>query len=275
MNGTDSVRGRQLYETLLAPAMRYVRSPRIIVVPDGRLSSMNLEAAIVPSPKPHYWLEDVTLSYTPALHFLQPEKTRKASSQRLLLIGDVPASGPDFLALRRAGSEIMTVGRYFAQPVVLAGPKATPRAYLDSSPGRFSTIHFAAHGTANERTPLDSSVILAGGKLSGHEIKEARLTAELVTVSSCNSAGKRTYQGEGLVGLAWAFLRAGAKRVVAAQWDVSDATSPLLMDVMYSEVAKGRDPASALRQAKLAMLRAGGKDARPFNWAPFILYGAL
>src|SRR6185503_15547387 len=112
----------------------------------------------------------------------------------------------------------------------------------DSAPAHFGFIHFAAHGTANERRPLDSSVILARGRLSGHDIAKTDLTAQLVTVSSCNSAGKRSYQGEGLVGLAWAFLRAGANRVIAAQWDVSDAASPKLMDVMYGEIAKGRNP---------------------------------
>jgi CHAT domain-containing protein len=272
-----SVKGRRLYELLLAPAAPRLRSSRVIVIPDGRLSSMNLEAAVVPSPKPHFWLEDVTVTYAPALQFLQPAKGgRNAAPQQLLLVGDIPSEGSNFPVLPRARTEIDTIAHHFApsQRVILAGMAATPRAYLATVPERFELIHFAAHGTANERVPLESSVILATGRLSGEEIKNAKLRAELVTVSSCNSAGKRSYAGEGLVGLAWAFLRAGAERVIAAQWDVSDAASPALMDVMYAEVAAGRDPATALRDAKLKMLRSGGKDARPFNWAPFILYGA-
>jgi CHAT domain-containing protein/Tfp pilus assembly protein PilF len=272
-HGVDSARGQRLYELLVAPAMPFVKSQRIVVIPDGRLNSMALDAVVVPSPARHYWVQDVTLSYSPALHFLQPSKARESAPQRLLLVGNVPAA-PDFPALKRAGNEIDLVASHFKQPVVLAGARATPKAYLASSPARFNAIHFAAHGTANERAPLDSAVILAGDRLSGHQIKDVDLTAQLVTVSSCNSAGKRSYQGEGLVGLAWAFLRAGAKRVVAAQWEVSDATSPTLMNVMYREVAEGRDPAMALREAKLAMLATKTKDARPYNWAPFILYGA-
>jgi len=49
------------------------------------------------------------------------------------------------------------------------------------------------------------------------------LQAELVTISACRSAGARTYSGEGLVGLAWAFLNAGAHNVVAGLWNVEDA----------------------------------------------------
>lgn len=272
----NSVQGRRLYKMLVAPAVPRLRSTRVIIIPDGRLSSMNLEAAIAPSPKPHYWLEDVTLTYAPALQFLQPGRTpRSAAPQQLLLVGDIPAEGSNFPALQRARKEIDIIASHFSpsQRVILAGMAATPRAYLGTVPKRFDLIHFAAHGTANERVPLESSVILATGRLSGEEIKNAQLRAELVTVSSCNSAGKRSYAGEGLVGLAWAFLRAGAERVIAAQWDVSDAASPTLMDTMYAEVAAGRDPATALRDAKLKMLRSGNKDARPFNWAPFILYG--
>jgi CHAT domain-containing protein len=270
----DNAAGLRLYQTLVAPAVPYLRSSRVIVVPHGALTAMNLEAVIVPSPQPHYWLEDVTLSYTPALQLLPAVKPARPTPQRLLVIGNIPAGGSGFPALQRAGAEIDVVASHFApsQRLILSGAGASPAAYLKSSPSHFDIIHFAAHGTANERVPLDSAVILAGGRLSGDAIVGEQLDAQLVTVSSCNSAGKRSYAGEGLVGLAWAFLRARAQRVIAAQWDVSDAASPALMDVMYREIAKGQDPARALHEAKLAMIRAGGKDARPFNWAPFILY---
>ena len=53
-----------------------------------------------------------------------------------------------------------------------------------------------------------------------------RLNAALVTISACRSAGARTYAGEGLVGLTWAFLEAGAQNVIAGLWDVSDRSPP-------------------------------------------------
>src|SRR6185503_14838438 len=114
---------------------------------------------------------------------------------RLLLVGNVPADGPDYPALASAGAEIDSVARHFGatRRIVLTGTGATPRSYLASGPGAFDYIHFAAHGIANERAPLESSVVLANGRLSGREIVAAPLTASLVTVSSCNSAGRRTY----------------------------------------------------------------------------------
>jgi CHAT domain-containing protein len=97
------------------------------------------------------------------------------------------------------------------------------------------------------------------------------LKADLVVISACYSTGKRTYSGEGLVGLSWAFLRAGAHNVIGALWDVSDASTPQIVDEFYGELKKGKSPGAALRTAKLSLLHHG--DFRsPFYWAPFQLY---
>jgi CHAT domain-containing protein len=109
-------------------------------------------------------------------------------------------------------------------------------------------------------------------KLYARDIIRYPLRAELVTVSTCRSAGARAYSGEGLVGLSWAFVRAGAHNVIGALWDVSDASTPQLMDELYGELKKGRAPDLALRQAKLTLLHSSASFSRPFYWAPFQLY---
>ena len=167
-----------------------------------------------------------------------------------------------------------------SRAVVRSGNAATPSSYAAADPRQFQFIHFAAHATANTAKPLESAVILArdanGFSLSGDRIVQVPLTAELVTVSSCDSAGRRNYAGEGLVGLAWAFLRAGAHRVVAAQWEVNDAAAPRFMDKMYDAIVReGLEPAEALRRAKLDLLHSNGVFERPLYWAPFVVYGAI
>jgi CHAT domain-containing protein len=109
-------------------------------------------------------------------------------------------------------------------------------------------------------------------KLYARDIIHHPLRAELVTVSTCRSAGARAYSGEGLVGLSWAFVRAGAHNVIGALWDVSDASTPQLMDELYSELKKGETPDAALRHAKLTLLRSSTAFRKPFYWAPFQLY---
>jgi CHAT domain-containing protein len=162
---------------------------------------------------------------------------------------------------------------------VLEGKQATAKAYLSSHPERFFYVHFVTHGTASVSHPLESAVILSTDgdsyKLYARDIVQHSLNAELVTISACNGAGLQSYSGEGLVGLSWAFARAGAHNVIGALWEVSDASTPQLMDSLYSGLTKGKDPATALRDAKLAMLHsadAGSVFRKPFYWAPFQVY---
>jgi CHAT domain-containing protein len=135
------------------------------------------------------------------------------------------------------------------------------------------------HGTASVTRPLDSAVILSRDgdsyKLYARDIIHQPLTAQLVTISACEGANGRTYSGDGLVGLSWAFLRAGAHNVVGALWEVNDSAAPQIMDTFYGEMSRGKDAASALRTAKLELLK--NKDPeivfrKPYYWAAFQLY---
>jgi CHAT domain-containing protein len=191
----------------------------------------------------------------------------------LLLLGDPIAPDSSFPPLAHAAGEIASVTRRFGgrDQVVLARQAATPEAYRAAGPGGFSDIHFTAHAVANRESPLDSAVLLSGGKLYAREVMDVPLTAELVTVSACRGVGVRAYSGEGIVGFAWAFLRAGARHVIAGLWDVNDQSTAVLMDVLYRELAAGKPPSTALRAAKLSLIASPGNLRKPYYWAPFQL----
>src|SRR5205807_7011393 len=104
------------------------------------------------------------------------------------------------------------------------------------------------------------------------DVMDHSLHADLVTVSACRTAGARTYAGEGLVGFTWAFFQAGAHNVIAGLWDVSDDSTPKLMDKLYAGLSAGKAPAEALRDAKLMLLRSNKPYSLPYYWAPFQLY---
>ena len=70
-----------------------------------------------------------------------------------------------------------------------------------------------------------------------------------------------------------AFLRAGAHNVIAGLWEVSNASTPQLMDELYKGLNAGKDPATALRDAKLTLVHSTGNYRKPFYWAPFSLMG--
>jgi CHAT domain-containing protein len=156
------------------------------------------------------------------------------------------------------------------------GDRASPAAYKTAAPDRFTFVHFTAHAAANLESPLDSAVILTGPdaayKLYARDVAALPLRAELVTVSACRSAGERSYSGEGLIGFSWAFLRAGASRVIAGLWDVDDRSTVELMDRLYARIAAGDTAARALREAKLSLVAKGGNYSKPYYWGPFQVF---
>jgi CHAT domain-containing protein/Tfp pilus assembly protein PilF len=275
--------GESLYRMLVAPAAGMIpKNSRVVVVPDGSLCGLNFETLLVASPSPHYWIEDATIAYADSLLLVAAARPSPPPKHpRLLLIGDPVSPGDEFPALPQAGVEMSRIEKYFPaqDTTVLSGREATPRAYLESKPGQFAYIHFVAHGTSSELRPLESSVVLTNDgdsfKLYGRDIVGLPLKAMLVTISACSSVGSRNYSGEGIVGLSWAFLRAGARGVIAALWEVDDASTATLMEGMYGQISAGKDPAAALRNAKLALLHSTGVYRKPFYWAPFQFYLGL
>jgi CHAT domain-containing protein len=279
---TSNDDGLALYRTLVAPAASLLKKDaKIFIIPDGSLNSLNFETLLVPGPSPHYWIEDVALADASSLRMLAAARADNKPTGRLLLIGDAVSPNADYPELRKAAAEIENVDKHFptAQQQIFAREHATPAAYLESKPEQFSYIHFVAHGTASRTNPLDSAIVLSkvgaaddSFKLYAREIVHHPLHAELVTISTCYGAGSRAYSGEGLVGLSWAFLRTGAHNVIGALWEVSDVSTPDLMDALYAGLKKGERPEAALRAAKLSLLHSGGSFAKPFYWAPFQLY---
>jgi CHAT domain-containing protein len=272
--------GKKLYEILIAPAQKFIEpGSRVIILADGGLYGLNFETLLNPKPRLHYWIEDAVVINANSLVLLAASASQPlAGTKKLLLVGNPISPSAEFPDLPQAGTEMTDVERYFAAPdrTVLSGQQATASAYLESKPAQYSFIHFVAHGTASRASPLDSAVILSkqgdSYKLYARDIVTQPLHANLVTISACHGAGERTYSGEGLVGLTWAFLRAGAHGVIAALWEVNDNSTPELMDDLYAEIQKGSAPDAALHHAKLKLLHSGTVYQKPFYWAPFEIY---
>jgi CHAT domain-containing protein len=296
---TQNDDGQALYKLLVAPAEKFIRRDApVMILADGELSKLNFETLLVPgpsvenhqssgpSPKMHYWLDDATLLSAPSLAMLAAAKPTRHADQNLLLLGDPVSPNQDYPSLPLFGSEMTQIGRHFAPHhlAVFARQQATPAAYLTGNPAQYSYIHFVSHAVASRTDPLDSAIILSDAALSGSKSGEASfklyardimqhpIDARLVTISACYGSGTRSYAGEGLVGLSWAFLRAGAHSVIGALWEVSDDSTPRLMDTLYQGLEKGEDPAVALRGAKLALLHSQSRFRVPFYWAPFQIY---
>ncbi len=280
----ENADGKKLYSVLIGPAEKLIpKNSRVVILPDGSLNSLNFETLIVPGsqsqPKPHYWIEDATTTTANSLALLSRSSlTAPPKDARLLVVGDALLASTDFPPLPQAGKEVGLLENYFSatQRLELTGANATATQFLASQPEKFAYLHFATHGTASRMRPLESAVVLSpeadSFKLYARDVVKHPLTAYLVTISACNGAGTKSYAGEGLVGLSWAFLRAGAHNVIAGLWEVSNASTPQLMDQLYQGIHSGQDPATALRNAKLTLVHSNGNYRKPFYWAPFLLY---
>jgi CHAT domain-containing protein/tetratricopeptide (TPR) repeat protein len=294
---TGNEDGLALYQLLVAPAAKLIRpdSP-VMILADGALNQLNFETLLAPGPGvspqvtanagAHYWIDDQTLLSAPSLELLAAARPAAGVSRNLLLLGNPLTASAEYPSLPLFGLEMTQVARHFAarRAAVFAGQQATPAAYLTSNPAQYAYIHFVSHAIASRVDPLDSAIILSGSMLSGgktgeesyklyaREIMQHPIDARLVTISACYGSGTRSYAGEGLVGLSWAFLRAGAHNVIGALWEVSDDSTPRLMDALYQGLADGQNPATALRHAKLSLLHSPGRFRAPYYWAPFQIY---
>ncbi len=140
-------------------------------------------------------------------------------------------------------------------------------------------IHFATHEINDAQNPEMSGLILSlidergktqDGYLRLGDIYKLKLSADLVVLSSCDSALGKDLDSEGIIGLPRGFLYAGAKSVIASLWKVNDAKTGKLMADLYERMQRGESPSSALRGAQIEMARQG---ETPSVWAAFVLQG--
>lgn len=281
-----------LYNALVAPARAQIQPRKpVVILDDGALSQLNFDTLLVPgsawakandpNAATHYLIEDFTLVSAPSLEMLGARANVRNGTAKMLLLGDPVSPSQDYPTLPLFGYEMKKIAGHFSnnQLTSFSGGQATPAAYLASRPSQYAYIHFVSHATASTNDPLDSAIVLSRAtsdessfKLYARDIVNQPIDAQLVTISACYGSGTRLYAGEGLVGLSWAFLRAGAHRVIGALWEVSDASTPRLMDSFYGNLASGSSPESSLRAAKLDLIHAQNRFSFPFYWAAFQMY---
>ena len=59
-----------------------------------------------------------------------------------------------------------------------------------------------------------------------------------------------------MLGFTRSFLSAGSSALIVSLWPVADDTTEVLMDTLYSELAKGTDLMDAMQAAQLRLLNA-------------------
>jgi hypothetical protein len=182
-----------------------------------------------------------------------------------------PAAGAPLVVAADAGelahveSETRAIVEAFPRARLLAGDAATAQRFLDLAPGA-PWIHFAGHGHFEAGAPHESGLRFADRWLVAGELADLDLRAGWVTLSACQTARALVRPGEEWFGIPRALLLAGARAVLASQWDVEDAAAARLMGGLYRRLAGGGTLAAALQGVQTGLLRDG---AHPLDWAGF------
>ena len=208
------------------------------------------------------------------------------------------AGGADLDSLRALAplpgtrGELRTLARLLnaGKNSLYMGQRATETAVKQAPLDTAGVIAFATHGLLSGElrglaepalvlTPPNTATPTDDGLLTASEISELDLRADWIILSACNTAGSDgTPDGEGLSGLARAFLFAGARSLMVSHWPVrDDAAARLTTDTIAARSHQGtpQRKAQALQSAMQAMLMdAATPDlAHPAAWAPFVLVG--
>ncbi len=192
--------------------------------------------------------------------------------RRPVVVGDPDASDdPDWVLPRLPGAEreAQEVAGVLGT-LAITGADATP-ARVEIRLPEADYIHIAAHGISSVEDPVDGSFLaLSGGRFTARQIQEMQLTGmPLVVLSACQTGLGGPLEA-GIVGLARAFVLAGAIEVVVSLWNVDDEATRFMVTRFVTELDHAA-PVEALRRAQLATR---AKWPEPVHWAPFVAFGS-
>ncbi|MBQ0740050.1 CHAT domain-containing protein, partial [Aquimarina celericrescens] len=116
----------------------------------------------------------------------------------------------------------------------------------------YSILHLALHGEVDNERPENSKLYftkstdtMEDNMLYSHELFALDIPAELTVLSACNTGAGKIARGEGIMSLGTAFQYAGTKSLVLTSWEVSDQTTPEIMQYFYTNLKSGMNKAKA------------------------------
>ena len=271
------------YKLLIAPVMKFLEGPEVIIVPDRAIYNIPFAALIDETGK--YLSETFRIRVVPSLTTLKliNESPADYHCQTGALIvgnpdvGEVLFKGKltNVSRLQCAENEAKMIAKKLGVEPLL-GQKATKLAVLHAM-NSVALIHIAAHGDAERgEIALAPSFHVPNGihqeglyLLKMSDISKVQLRAKLVVLSCCHSAHGQT-KAEGAVGIARAFLGSGARSVLVALWALDDKSTEQLMSHFYDHLLAGESAGESLNEA-MKWMRSQGYEVN--QWAPFILIG--
>lgn len=264
------------YRMLMEPVAQWLpASGPLAVVPDGELWRVPFQILAPAGGEPLLAHHDIV--YSPSLTMLESGAVKRTGKPRLLALGNpsLPA-GRALPPLPDAQREVQQIASIYGSASAYVGNDAD-EARLKQLAASSGVLHLATHTLMDPQWPWASALLLTPGRgddglLEAQEILQLGLHCDLAVLSACRTGEGSVQPGEGVIGLAWAFLAAGSRAAVVSQWSVDSAASAPLMVALHRQYRAGLPADAALRRAQLA-LRADPRYAHPFFWGSFVVIG--
>jgi tetratricopeptide (TPR) repeat protein len=148
----------------------------------------------------------------------------------------------------RAEDEVTAAAKEWDAAVVLTNSAATAEA-VSALAASVDVLHVAAHGQHSAENPLFSGLQLADGLWFGYDIDQLEAVPDVVLLSACEVGRSTVRWGEELIGMATAWLHAGARCVIASPAAVADEAAYDALVAVHHGLAGGLAPAAALAAA--------------------------
>ncbi|KAL9963935.1 hypothetical protein ACROYT_G027495 [Oculina patagonica] len=255
---------RTFYDFIIGPIADLVQGGELVLVPDGPLCLAPYSAFVNPDSK--FLCESFRIRVIPSLASLKlivdcPDDYH--SKTGVLLVGDpwvqeVLCHGKILEQLPWARKEVEMIGRIL-NTAPLIGREATKDEVLKRI-SSVALVHIAAHGRMETGEIALAPNTTKTSQICGEEdflltmrdVMSVQIRARLVVLSCCHSA-RGEIKAEGVVGIARAFLAAGARSVLVSLWAIDDEATLEFMKSFYSYVEKGRSASESLNLAMKCM----------------------
>ena len=279
----ETVSLQTFYNVVIDPIRDLLHSDEVVIVPQGSLCLAPYAAFM--DLKSKYLCESFRIRLLPSLSSLRLIQNCPAdwhSKTGALLVGDPWVQEVVYEEMRLeqlewAEKEVQMIGEIL-QTVPLVGKQATKDEVLRRI-SSVALVHIAAHGkmetgeialapnAKRQSQILDKEDYL----LTMKDVLKAQIRARLVVLSCCHSA-RGEVKSEGVVGIARAFLGAGARSVLVSLWAIDDEATMEFMKFFYQQLVHGRSASEALNKAMKSMRESERFSAVKY-WAPFVLIG--
>lgn len=261
----------KLYQRLLQPFDAITKDRNLVLISHGPLHYLPFSAL---HDGKGYLIAAHNLRYLPSASvqkYIRPRRLKQL--EQMLILGN-PELGKKELELPSAEDEALMIANMVPQSELLTRSKASETAFKNKA-GNFSYLHIASHGQFNADNALQSRLLLASdaandGSLTVGEIYGLHLSADLVTLSACETGLGKTFSGDDVIGLTRSFLYAGSSNIIASLWQVDDDATSELMKSLYAKLKANVPKKEALRQAQQELQN---RFPDPLFWAAFYLTG--